>query len=89
MGSGQVAVHLANWKNICTPLNLIKTFQVYVFFPDYVLLKGWVGGSASNRTLFVWEKPCTKMDDPLATAWLGPTVSGTSLWRWILQDLID
>ena len=30
------------FEKISTPINLIKTFQVYIFFKDNVLLKGWV-----------------------------------------------
>ena len=36
-----------------------------LFFPECVLLRGWVGGSAFNQTLFVPEKTYAKMDNPL------------------------
>ncbi len=64
VGSGQVAVHLKNEKKYVHPKIMVGCHGVYIFSPGYVLLRGWVGGSASNRTLFVWEKPYTKMDDP-------------------------
>ena len=39
LGSDQVAVRFANRKKMHTPLNLIKTFQMYVFFSDYAPLR--------------------------------------------------
>ncbi len=37
---------------------------VYVCSPDYVRLREWMGASASNWTLFVWEKLTQKWTTP-------------------------